>query len=89
MGEVGVPHQPPSPASGAAPQPHPHGLARPVDDGAVQEGRHGVDLVTLVPQAVGRGPGEVQTLLSKLTKKRVIPANVNRETATKVPLMIC
>ena len=82
---MGVPHQPAAPTPRPAPQPHPHGLTRPVDDGPVQEGRHSVDLVTLVPLAVGRGPGEVQTLLSKLTKKRVIPANVNRETATEVP----
>ena len=83
--EVGVAHQPPAPLLGPAPQPHGQGLARPVDDGAVKEGRHGVDLVTLVPGAVGRGPGEVQTLLAKLTKERVILANVNREAATEVP----
>ena len=85
MREVGVAHQPPAPLLGPAPQPHGQGLARPVDDGAVKEGRHGVDLVTLVSGAVGRGPGEVQTLLAKLTKERVILANVNREAATEVP----
>ena len=83
---MGVPHQPPSPAPRPAPQPHRHGLARPVDDGAVQEGCDGVDLVTLIPGAVGGGSGEVETLLTKLTKEGVILANVNREAATEVPI---
>ena len=86
--EVGVTHQSPASPLGPAPQPLGQGLTRPVDDGAVQEGRHGVDLVTLVPGAVGGGPGEVQTLLTKLTKERVILANVNREAATEVPIEI-
>ena len=86
--EVGVAHQSPASPLSPAPKPHGHGLARPIDDGAVKEGRHGVDLVTLVPGAVGRGPGEVQALLAKLTKERVILANVNWEAATELPLEI-
>ena len=86
--EVGITHQSPTSTLGPAPQPLGQGLTCPVDDGAVQEGCDGVDLVTLVPGAVGGGPGEVQTLLTKLTKEGVILANVNREAATKVPIEI-
>ena len=77
-------------ASSLLSPPELHGplLAGAVDDGAVQEGCHGVDLVTLIPGAVGGGPGEVQTLLTKLTKEGVILANVNREAATEGPIEI-
>ena len=59
-------------------------LAGAVDDGAVQEGGDGVDLLVLVSAAVSVGPGEVQALLPELGVERVVLRDWNSEATGQV-----